>query len=178
MFYEIGFPNLSLGDWQKFRQKHSPYLFENVIDRHEACLPLWFVPLARGVAIASDYLLRRAGCHCGTFRPTGWYESGPGYSRKELSENSFLATWNCEQTGLWTVERIDGSRKIDEVLVYSLGRTPVLTRSYQAAMQLAMHCHVNGPPIGFRWLKADPNKDIEAIEIARRRQIEEAQLLP
>jgi hypothetical protein len=34
---------------------------------------------------------------------------------------------------------------------------------------------VNGPPTGFCWLKADPNKDIAAIEIARQRRIEEAQ---
>ena len=178
MFYEIGFPNLPPADWQKFRKEFSPYRFEKVIDRDEACLRPRFVPLARGVAIASDYLLQRV-CHCGMSRPLGWRETSPDLFRKKIGKNKYLVVWNCEQTGLWTVERINQWPKaIDEVLVHPLGRTPVFTRSYQAAMQLAMHCHVNGPPTEFSWYKADPNKDIEAREIARRRRIEEAQPLP
>ena len=61
MIYDIGHPHVTSLDWQTFRKEFSPLLIGEVIDRSEIKLPDWFVPLARGVAIASDALLLMSG---------------------------------------------------------------------------------------------------------------------
>ncbi len=76
MMHEDGHPNVTLSDWQAFvawqKSRVSPSPIEEVVDRNETgCLPDWFVPLARGIAIASDDLLREAGHHHGMYRPRG-----------------------------------------------------------------------------------------------------------
>ena len=68
----VAHPHIPLSGWQTFRKEFSPYLIKEVIDRSEIKLPDWFVPLARGVAIASDHLLHRAGYRPGSYRPRGW----------------------------------------------------------------------------------------------------------
>jgi hypothetical protein len=60
MILEVGHPNVPLADWQAFRKECWPSTIKEVIDRSEIKLPDWFVPLARGIAIASDHLLHRA----------------------------------------------------------------------------------------------------------------------
>jgi len=176
MFYDIDQPNVTLSDWQKFRNEFGLRPIKQVIDRDEACLPEWFVPLARGVAIASDTLLRKAGHQHGMDRPDGWSENSPGYFVQYISRRSFLLVRKCEETGLWTIERLGPARQseVDEVLVSTFGCTPIFTRTYQAAMRLAMHCDANGPPTGLRWFKADLERDKLAIELARQRRIDEA----
>ena len=64
-------PDVSRSDWEAFRNSFSPALFEEVIDRTEGMLPDHFVPLARGIAIPSDALLRKA-CVGVKDRPTSW----------------------------------------------------------------------------------------------------------
>ena len=72
----------------------------------------------------------------------------------------------------WVIERRVAD--VDEVLVLRFGSTPIFTRSYQAAMRLAMHCDVNAPTADLRWIKTTPNNKQAAIEFARKRRIEEA----
>ena len=68
MMFEEGHPIISLSAWKGFcawekSLKGFPSrLIDEMVDRNECgCLPDWFVPLAYGVAIASDALLRKAG---------------------------------------------------------------------------------------------------------------------
>ncbi len=164
MLFEEGHPNVTLEDWQAFKrwQKICKQwsVIDEVIDRSECCIPDCFVPLARGVAIASDTLMRRIGQHVGTDRPpppphwlnlrfdrfTGFFCSG---------DCAALEVRKFEGTNLWTVERhdLDGGRHDEEVLVYMFGSTPIFTLSYQAAMRLAMHCHANSPHLTYAGLK-------------------------
>ena len=84
MMFEEGHPIISLSAWKGFcawekSLKGFPSrLIDEMVDRNECgCLPDWFVPLAYGVAIASDALLRKAGHPDGLYRPRGWQEARP-----------------------------------------------------------------------------------------------------
>lgn len=149
---EIECPNVTLSDWQKFSYEFWPRPIEQVIDRKQAKLAVMFVPLARGVAIASATLLRQAGYHPGMHRPRGWRETSPQYFRRSIGATSFLLVRESDDTGLWTVERMSEGRRpgvdADEVLAFIFGWTPIFTRSYQSAMCLVEHCHADGPPLG------------------------------
>ena len=177
MMLEDGHPITTQFDWAVFRRDHSPYLIKEVIDRSECCVPNWFVPLARGMAIASDALLRRVGHRPGMYRPRGWREASPHYFLREIGRDSFLMVRECGETNLWTVERLGEVRRHvddDDILVHVFGSTPICTRSYPSAMRLAMHCHANDSPNGLRWIKMSPENLELAIETARKRQIDEA----
>ena len=183
MMFEEGHPNVTLEDWQAFIHWQNSLkgfpsrLIDEMIDRDEARLPKWFVPLARGVAIASDALLREAGHRDGLHRPRGWRETSPQYFVRDLDWRRSLLVRESDETGLWTVERFSEPRRhVDdtEVLVHLFGSTPIFTRSYQSAMRLAMHCHVNGPPLELRWIKTITNNTQAAIEFARKRRNDEA----
>lgn len=182
MLFEEGHPIISHSDWkdfcasQKSLKVFPSHLIDEVIDRDEARLPNWFVPLARGVAIASDALLRKAGHRDGLYRPRGWRETSPEYFVRNLDWNCYLLVRESDETDLWTIERLGASRRYnaDEVLVHMFGSTPIFTRSYRSAMRLAMHCHANGPPSELRWIKAIPTNCEAAIEFARKRRNDEA----
>ena len=74
MVHDECHPDVSLSHWEAFRNEASPYLIEKVLDRSATRLPRRFVPLARGAAIASPYLLRRAGYRPGSYRARGWFK--------------------------------------------------------------------------------------------------------
>jgi hypothetical protein len=136
---EIEYPNVTRSDWHKFSQEFWPRPIDQVIDRNEARLPDWLVPWARGVAIASDTLLRNAGYRPGMHRPHGWDETSPRYFVREMGRTSLLVRAS-DDTGLWTIERLGETRRyeVDEVLACVFGWTPIFTRSYQSAMRLAI----------------------------------------
>ena len=160
MFNESGYPDVTLADWQKFKYEFWPRLFDQVIDREQACLPNWFVPAARGVAIASDTLLRKTGYRHGSDRLRGWYETNPQYYARDMGGDSFLMVRESQDTGLWTVERLGELRRyvdIDDVLIFPFGWTPIFTRSYQSAVWLATYCHKKHACEGLRWLKVIPD---------------------
>jgi hypothetical protein len=168
-------PNVTLSDWQTFRKDFSRFVIDEVIERSGCGVPDWFLPLARGAAIASDTLLHQAGYRHGMRRPLGWIEPSPNYFvriKDHLAPNCSLMVRECEDTSLWTIERLNEvrcSEDVDEILVHLFGSTPIFTRNYQSAMRLAIHSHVNDPFHGLRWIKAIPiNRDV-AIEIARQR---------
>ena len=181
MMFEEGHPNVTLSDWQAFKASETsrPSLIAEIVDRRDCgCLPDWFVPLARGVAIASDALLRRAGHRDGVRRRPGWREVDRHCYRQLTGGEGpnwpdVLIVRRCDKHEWWAIERRVAD--VDEVLVCSFGSTPIFTRSYQSAMRLAMHCNVDDPPHGLRWVKEAPDDCSGAIEFARRRRIGEAQ---
>jgi hypothetical protein len=183
MFNDLDHPNITLAEWQDFlaRQKSCKeppmHLIEEVIDRCQCCVAKWFVPLARGAAVASDTLLRSVGHRPGMGRPRGWCETSPDYFTKPVNVFDLLMVRECDETNLWTVERLNAPRRHvddDDILVHVFGSTPIFTRSAASAMRLAMYCHKNIPPSVLRWIKASPINGEAAIELAKRRQEEEA----
>jgi hypothetical protein len=164
MLYDLTHSHVSLSDWQTFDKEFSP-LIDEVIDREEAKLPNWLVPVAHGVFTASNALLRTAGHRDGMRHPPGWRESDDDVYIRDVdpvdSDNCrWLLVRQCFVDGLWMVERWTRKRRYagsDEILVHEFGSTPIFTRSCPSAMRLAMHCHVKGPPAGLRWIAASPD---------------------
>ena len=168
MLHDFHQPQVSLSDWQRFDRELSP-LIDEVIDRDAAKLPGWFVPFAHGVFVASDGLLRTAGHRDGMRRPRGWRgaignDVDGVYVRHVDPVDGLNPRWllvrECLVQGLWMVERWTERRRhgdADDILVHEFGSTPIFTRSCPAAMRLAMHCHLKGPPAGLRWTPACPD---------------------
>jgi hypothetical protein len=169
MFHDVDHPRVPLSDWQTFKNC-PPRLIGEVIDRTEAQLPDWFVPLARGVALPSDALLRSVGYRDGMSCPSGWDKTHCDVFERDNIDLKRLKVRQCSNQGLWTVERWRDLWRpyvhSDEVLVHDFGSTPIFTRSYQSAMQLAMHCELK-PPLGLRWIAACPPKYQDAINERR-----------
>src|SRR5215472_3552996 len=59
----------------------APRLFGEVIDRTPE-MPHWYVPIAKGVLIAGEDMLRAAGYLPGSRRPDGWSPGKPGAFKK------------------------------------------------------------------------------------------------
>lgn len=157
MINKIVHANVSLSDWQAFRSSPPQRLVEVVIDgRHD--LPSWYVPSARGVAVASNQLLRAVGYHSESKHPRGWIKNDCGVFVRQVGwKTLFVRQYGDE--GLWTVERWNwpgGPAVADEVLVLRFGSTPIFTRDAQSAMRLASHCHEKEPPSGLHWISAVP----------------------
>jgi hypothetical protein len=157
--FEEAHPNVSLSDWRAFvaAETSRQSLIAEVVDRKDCRIPPWFVPLARGMAVASDRLLRSVGYRPGMACPSGWWEQSPEYFLWRIRFDCFLMVRECGETNLWTVERLWEERRFadyDEVLAHEFGSTPIVTRSPYSAMRLAMYCHENGPPNGLRFIKA------------------------
>jgi hypothetical protein len=179
MFREEGHPDTSLSHWKSFCQGFSPFVIKEVIARKECNVADWFLPLARGAGVASDYLLRRTRYQAGMGCPPGWYEASPAYFERHLGEGTFLSVRDCKDTNLWTVERLPAERRnrdYTEILVHAFGSTPIFTRNPQAAMCLTEHFHANDLQHGLRWVRSVPQNHKLAIEWARQRQVEEALL--
>jgi hypothetical protein len=180
MFYDKDHPNVTLLDWQAFVASETARqsLIAEVVDRSDCrCLPKWFAPLARGVAIASDALLLQAGHRQGMSRPRDWHKvSRHCYSLLIAGEGfrwlNTLAVRRCDKHEWWVIERRVAD--VDQILVCSFGSTPIFTRSYTSAMCLAMHCNVDNPPNGLRWIKQAPDDCSGAIEFAYERLRNEA----
>jgi hypothetical protein len=170
MFFDVDHREIPLSNWQTFLKEPPPHLIAEVIDRSKLGLPWWFVPFARGVAIASHALLREAGHRLGMHRQPGWLNYNVDLFRWMIDWDPFNGRWllvrQCNNRGLWTVERWRKKRphgNADEVLVHQFASTPIFTRSYQAATRLALYCHETGPPAGLRWISACP-ENIEELK--------------
>ena len=182
MFNDADHPNVTLPEWKGFkvsetaRQGH----IAQVVDRRDCgFFPDWYVPLARGVAIAGPALLREAGYDDGMRRPRNWIKLDPdsyslraGYT-KGADRSNLLIIRRCDKHEWWIIERV--IRGKEEVLVCSFGSTPILTPSYKSAMCLALHCNVDKLPHDLRWIKLAPDDCPSAIEFALKRRIDEAQ---
>jgi hypothetical protein len=71
--FEIGHDDIPRSDWEAFRDAPPRDLIDEVIDRSETELLDYCVPLARGVGVASDSLLDKAGYRRGSKRPRRWH---------------------------------------------------------------------------------------------------------
>jgi hypothetical protein len=146
-------------DWEKF-VKHSPEFIEQVVGREECGFPDWFVPEARGGAIASKKLF------CGLtdfhgdrdylWQPSCRVPLVPTARIDRPSEEMPIQrrVFDCSllyresvmvrqlQNKLWTVEWYGAQFEfsyIDLVLVHKYGSTPILTRTRRQAENLAVH---------------------------------------
>jgi hypothetical protein len=174
MFLDEQHPDVSLSDWEAFRNEFSPCVIETVLDRSAVNIPHWFVPLARGAAIPSSSLLRRAG-YRPSYRARGWSKARDEVW-KDFGEGCVAVAGGPR---LWRIER-DGSllrplvRTTNLTLAHIFGSTPILARSYQAATCLAEFCFWEGPPPGLCWAEACPDDVNGAIKFAQQRRIKEA----
>jgi hypothetical protein len=122
-----------LKDWSPFLKCVSPFVVSTVIDRSKTNLPDDFVPWAPGVVVPSDYLLQAARYHPGSAPLVGWYPGELGAFIKAMHRNR-LKVQPCGE--FWRIERAEC-----EVLAYTFGSLPVVTRTAEAAMRLADYCH-------------------------------------
>ena len=80
MFNDADHPNVALSDWKAFKASEAAgqsFIME-VVDRADCgFFPDWYVPLARGAAIAGHALLREVGYDDGIRRPPHWLTNGP-----------------------------------------------------------------------------------------------------
>jgi len=135
---------------------------EAVVSRSACSIPPYFVPLARGFALADKSLLLEAG-RC----PVEWYKHNESCSYiwpfPILCQKPplHLMTRQCGEHELWTIERLHRKRKWageDECLCLIHKRMPILARSKEAAMQLAWYWHTYGRPSGLDidWIETIP----------------------
>jgi hypothetical protein len=178
MFRDQGHPDITLPDWETFRKEFSPYLVEQVLDRGAAGLPSWFLPLARGAAIASPYLLHRAGYRPGSHRARAWFKPNREEVCKDLGRHCLTV---LRVRSLWRICWAAGnelSRPHNHALitlVHIFGSTPILTRSYQEATYLCEFCYEDGPPPGLRWVEECPDDMDDAIDFSLDRAVDEAE---
>ena len=179
MKLEDGYPNVSLSDWQAFKagQKVGKPLsdFDEVIDRRQLNLPDSFLPLARGGAVASTTLLRKAGYRPGTRQSQCW-RRWPDNCELPLNTSCSRGLAVRKFGSLWMVGRwLDAPM---EELVFRFGSTPIFTRNSRSARQLAWYCFHNDLHSGPCWVRMVPKNYKQAIEFARQRTIDEAGCLP
>ena len=178
MFREEGHPDISLSDWNAFRNDFSPYLFEAVLDRRDGFIANRIVPLARGPAAASPAFLHRVGYRPGMRRRRGWRKTKAGTLTRNIDLEYYLLIRELPGQKLWTIEHHAYTSAFTEIFVFLFGSTPVVTRTPQSATYIADFCfeHV---PAGFRWIKSIPSDYQTARRRALQRQSSEidAQLL-
>src|ERR1700737_2836457 len=177
MFHDECHPDVSLSDWETFRKEVSPYLIERLLDRSQTRLPSWYLPLARGAAIPSPYLLRRAGYRPGSHRPRDWRKPHREQVFKSLGMDCLIVQ-GCKP--FWRIAWNTGTlaRPHDHsnfALVHIFGSTPILTRTYQEATYLAEFCFKPGPlPTGLNWVRECPDDMDAAIDFYLDRALDEA----
>jgi hypothetical protein len=185
MVHDECHPDVSLSDWEAFRKDVSPYLIEQVLDRDAARLPYWCLPLARGAAIASPYLSRRAGYRIGSHRARGWRKPKCKPSYEELFKDFGIECLIVKSCGpYWRIGLDNGCfgrphNRTHFALVHIFGSTPILTRTYQEATYLAEFCFRNGRlPPGLCWVHECPDDMDDAIDFALDRRIAEIRAHP
>jgi hypothetical protein len=167
MLFEQGHPLISENDWRQFSNQLSPY-FKNVLDREKIELPHWFVPLARGVLIASPFLLRSLARK--RRRPTGWtslsldtYQRAVGDTRLRVRRTRDGRFWAILR---WPPRANLRSNKRAETLVHTFGSTPVLSTTRHQAQQLAELFEARDAFSSLRWVRVSPRWLIGALAIA------------
>ena len=170
-------PDVSLSDWDAFRRWVSPYPMEKVVNRSDIALPYWYLPLARGAAIPSAHLLRRAGYRAGSARARGWFKPSAEELYKDLGRDCLIVQrckpfwWIAWNTG--TLARPHDHSNF--ALVHIFGSTPIITRTYQEATYLAEFCFKESPlQTGLCWVHECPDDINGAIDFSLNRGIDEA----
>jgi hypothetical protein len=175
MVHDECHPDVPLSDCKAFCKNVSPYFIEQVLDRDTARLPDWYLPLARGAAIPSRYLLHRAGYRPGAHRAPGWFKPRSQEVWKDFGSECLVI---LRVGSFWRIARDTGalSRPHDHMnfaLVHIFGSTPILTRTYQEATYLAEFCIKQGPlPAGLCWVHECPDDMDGAIDFALNRGVD------
>jgi hypothetical protein len=175
--FEDGHTDVPLSDWEIFRKEFPPLLIEEVLDRKDVRTPDWEVPLARGYAIAGRHLLQSAADQSGTTASRGW-QQGKMYFAREAGPNKLFVVQYYNRD-LWAISRRlpeQATFEATETLVFAFGSTPMLTRCYQSAMNLADLC-CDSPPPGLHWIKTCPDHRFDGVKFARKRRATEARAL-
>jgi hypothetical protein len=177
--FEVGHADIPPSEWEAFRDAPPRDLIGEVVDRSKTELPEYCVPLARGVAVASDALLERAGYRPGRSRPRRWRPLRADCSRgwdgvafvNEVRRGGGLYTrrygdlWNVE----WATQGM-----LPQILVVRDGSTPIVTHTCDEAMLLGELC-LSAPPEKLCWVSVsgrDCGEDL--IELAKERTVNEA----
>jgi hypothetical protein len=148
----------------------TPVVFECDLDRDQAAIPSPYMPSVSGVLVAGKDMLIAAGDISGAPAPVGWGPTGPAipeadcFSQHRMADFEKLSRdgkyvlrakrfgkfWAPERSTLITSGRYR-FRSI-EALVFAFGEIPIWTRTSQAAMRLAEHCHpLPAPPVAGFW---------------------------
>ena len=94
---------LTREEWEQAKSSPPKPFIGSVIDREDCCLPPWFVPSARGVAVVSDDLLEG-------FRGKAAPRIGYGKPWKEVAPDVFLQVRvPRDRIGALLVRRFEGS---------------------------------------------------------------------
>jgi hypothetical protein len=176
--FEVGHADIPLSEWEAFRAAPPRDLIAEVIDRSNTEVPDYCVPLARGVAVASDALLERAGYCPGRSRPRRWDPLRSDFSRgwngvTQVSEGRLGGLlYTRRYGGLWNVEWARQGM-LPQILVFRFGSTPIVTRTCDEAMLLGELC-LSSPPDGLCWVSVSGRDCGEhLIEFAKERTINE-----
>jgi hypothetical protein len=133
--------------WSAFLNNLPLHVVDEVVERCSTDLPDQFVAWAPGILVASNWLLQRANYCPGSCRPSGWLGDQELFWKP--TDQNWLHVRRCGN--FWTVERDK------EVLVFIYGSMPIFTRTHQAAMRLADHCHPHPHQVGgLRWVTWTP----------------------
>jgi hypothetical protein len=176
MVHDEFHPDVSLSDWEAYRDWVSPHPFEEVLDRSKVRLPDWYLPLARGAAIPDRQLLSRAGYRAGSGSARGWFKPDGEQLYKDLGSDCLIV----ERCGsFWRTGWDSGTLARPHnhshfALVDLFGSTPIVTRTYQEATYLAEFCFKEGHATGLRWVHECPDDMNGAIDFALQRRIDEA----
>jgi hypothetical protein len=140
-------PNVSASDWNAFCAYSSPFVFREIIERGAGNIRWDWLPDARGVAVASDYLLQLADHRAPRF-PGHGYKLG---YRENFGQYCLMITSILERQ-LWVIERYDRSSrsKIRERLVVSFAWTPLVTNHFKAALCCGRYATMNSVS-GLKW---------------------------
>jgi hypothetical protein len=142
------YPNVSPSDWGNFCAYPSPLVFDEIIEHGTGEIEWFRLPGARGVAVASDHLLGRAGFKKPKFR---------GHSIVQiywLRAGSYdLIIYSILERQLWIIERRDrnSSTLTNERLVISFGWTPLAATHFRAAICCGRFALTNRAS-GLKWV--------------------------
>jgi hypothetical protein len=167
MFFEPGHPLVPENDWLQFSSQLPPW-FTEAINREDIELPHWFVPLARGVVVASPFLLSGFGRKGG--RPSGWAPLSPETYQRAIGETR-LRVRRTQDGRFWVILRWPPranlrSNKRAETLVHTFGSTPLLAATLHQAQQLAELFEACGSFSGLRWVTVSPRWLVDALTFA------------
>jgi hypothetical protein len=143
-------PNVSDADWKNFCAHPSPFVFDEIIEHGTGEIDWEWLPYARGVAIASEHLLRSAH-----FKPPKF--KAHAYKRGYLRSAGLyeLLIYSTHERDFWIIERRNKRNPTapNDRLVLSLGWTPLATRHFRAAICLGQMALTNRIS-GVKWVPA------------------------
>jgi hypothetical protein len=94
-------PNVSPADWKSFCQYSSPAVFREIIERGSGAIRWNMLPRARGLAVASDRLLRRAN-----YKPPKFAGHSIKLAYLDRVGPDQLRVFSISERKLWIIDRL------------------------------------------------------------------------